>query len=120
MTPIRSATHSRPRRPSRAALLASAFLFAFSIHPQTPPAPARLVISSEPTNAAVTINGNKMTQNTNATFLVSPGTYTIAVASADGKVACNQPPNSGPKAARTVTVSSGDTAQLDCTPTGWK
>ena len=120
MTPIRSNAHFRSRLSSRAVLVASAFLFALTIQPQSPPPPARLVISSEPTRAAVTINGNKMTQTTNATFLVSPGTYTVAVAIADGTLACNQPSGSGPKASRTVTVSSGDTAQLDCTPVGWK
>jgi hypothetical protein len=108
-----------------AALLAFMLLLTGRATPQMPPPPARLVVTSEPAGATVTINGNKMSQNTNATFVVSPGAYAVAVSSADGKLACNQAPASAapspnPKAARIVTVASGDTAQLDCTAKGWK
>ena len=87
-----------------------ALLFPFTMTPQMPPQPGYLVINSEPTGATVTINGKITNQPTNATFVVSPGTYTVSVAGRGGKPNC-------PGIA--ITVSSGQTVTRVCTGTTW-
>ena len=66
-------------------MLVAAFLWPATLAPQMPSV-GRLVISSEPTGAMVTINGKQQDQPTNATFVVSAGTYKVSVASVDGKL----------------------------------
>ena len=78
--------------------------------PQMPPQPGKLAISSEPPGATVSINGKVMSQHTNATFLVSPGTYAIVVTSQDGRLKCTG----------SLSVTSGQTASADCTMAGWR
>jgi hypothetical protein len=78
---------------------------------QMPPAPGKLIVSSEPPGAMVTINGNSMSQPTNATFLVSPGNYTVAVSSPDGKLRCP---------GTIFAVSAGGVVSHTCTAAGWK
>jgi len=78
---------------------------------QMPPQPGKLVISSEPSGAVVTINGMKMSQATNAVFAVSAGRYQVSVRSADGTLVC---------AEITVSVSRGETAARLCTVKGWQ
>jgi hypothetical protein len=92
-------------------LLLLNLLFATALWPQMPPQPGRLVILSEPAGAIVTINGKQVDQHTNATFLVSPGNYKVAVASSDGKLSCPE---------ITLSISSGQTVTSECIPTGWK
>ena len=92
-------------------LLVSLLLCTLGLRPQMPPQPGRLVITSEPAGATVTINGKQQPQHTNATFLVSPGSYTVSVASQDGKLSCP---------ATTLSVSSGQTTTGDCSAAGWK
>jgi hypothetical protein len=78
------------------------------------PSLGRLVISSEPAGATVTINGKKQNQPTNATFVVSAGkytVYTVSVASVDGKLKCGD---------TRLTVSVGQAVARTCTATGWK
>jgi hypothetical protein len=94
----------------RMMLLISIFLCPAALSPQMPPQPGKLVISSDPVHATITINGNKVTQVTNATFMVSPGRYAIVVASQDGRLRCNG----------TLSVSAGQTATGSCTASGWK
>jgi len=81
--------------------------------PQMPPGPARLVISSTPTGAVITINNRPMQQTTDATFNVSaPGTYQISVA--------GQAPFGGGKfqcPTKTVHVDPGQTVTLHCNST---
>jgi hypothetical protein len=77
---------------------------------QMPPQSAKLVISSEPAGAEVTINNDKMKQTTNATFVVSPGTYIVTVTSSDRALVCTLK----------VIVSSGDTHKGTCAKTGWQ
>ena len=77
---------------------------------QMPPQPGKLVISSEPPGATVSIKGSVVAQHTNATFLVSPGTYPIVVTSQDGKFKCTG----------SLTVVSGQTASATCTAAGWR
>lgn len=90
--------------------LAPALLFPAALQPQMPPQPGRLVILSEPPGATVTINQKTVTQKTNASLVVSPGTYTVTVTSPNPKFSCQ----------KTVAVSSGQTVTSDCTATGWK
>lgn len=92
-------------------LVVPLLLCPLTLRPQMPPQPGKLVILSEPQGATVTINGKQVSQPTNATFLVSPGGYTVSVASPDGKLSCP---------ATTLSVSSGQTTTADCSATGWK
>lgn len=78
---------------------------------QTPPQPGKLTITSTPKGAAIVIDGKKMPQPTDATFVVSPGTYRVSVADATGNLK-NCP-------TRNVAVSSGSQTVLDCSATGW-
>jgi hypothetical protein len=87
-----------------------AVLTLLAMAPQMPPQPGRLVISSEPAGATVTINGSVVAQHTNATFLVSPGTYAIVVSSQDGGMKCTG----------SLTVTAGQTASATCTAAGWR
>jgi hypothetical protein len=66
---------------------------------QTPPQSGKLIITSTPKGATIVINGQKMQQLTDATFVVSSGTYRVSVADADGNLKnC---------ATKNVSVSSG-------------
>jgi PEGA domain len=91
-------------------VLVSILLCPASLRPQMLPV-GRLVISSEPPGATVTINGKPQRQPTNATFVVSSGDYKVSVAGPDGKTMC---------AVTTVTVSQGQTVTRNCTASGWK
>ena len=82
-----------------------------ALQPQMPPQSGRLVISSEPTGAVVTINGKQMGQHTNATFVVSSGNYRVSVASVDGSLHC---------AEIIISVSGGQTVGRTCTAKGWE
>jgi hypothetical protein len=94
----------------RTILFVSILLCPAALSPQMPPQPGKLVISSYPTDALIAINGKQVSQHTNATFLVSPGTYQIEVASTDGRIKCSG----------ALTVAAGQTAGATCTATGWK
>src|SRR5215813_10362810 len=89
---------------------ATLLLAAGGVGSQVPPV-GRLVISSDPPGATVTINGNPMDQHTNATFTVSAGTYTVSVASADGGLRCPE---------KSVPVSPGQTVSYTCSAGGWR
>jgi hypothetical protein len=91
-------------------VLVSVLLWTASLWPQMPSL-GRLVISSEPAGATVTINGRQQSQLTNATFVVSAGNYTVSVVSADGKLKCGAIP---------LTVPVGQVVRRNCTATGWK
>jgi hypothetical protein len=91
-------------------MLAAVFLWPASLVPQMPSI-GRLVISSEPTGAMVTINGKQQNQPTNATFVVSAGTYKVSVASLDGKLKCGT---------ITLTVPVGQAVTRNCTAAGWQ
>ena len=91
-------------------LLVLVLLSPAALTPQMPPQPGRLAISSDPTGATVTINGQQMGQHTDATFVVSPGTYTVSV-SLEGKLSCS---------GISLTVSAGQTAGGKCTASGWR
>jgi hypothetical protein len=90
-------------------LLAAMGILPLGTSAQMPPQSAKLVILSEPSGATVTINGQKMRSATNATFVVSSGTYVVSVAA--GALVC---PNI------TLTVTGGETLTKTCTEMGWK
>jgi PEGA domain len=100
---VRNKTSSR--------ILSACILFLpAALHPQMPPQPGKLEILSDPPSATVTINGHRMAQLTNATFLVSPGVYSVSVASTDGKLRCASTP---------MSVNAGQTVVHKCTAQGW-
>jgi hypothetical protein len=99
--------HEAPKR----VLLAGLLLFPMTLRPQMPPPPARLVISSQPVGATITINGTRMSQKTDATFIVSPGSYTVSVASTDLKANCGD---------IRVSVAAGETHSMSCIGSVWK
>jgi hypothetical protein len=90
-------------------LLAAIGMLPLAASPQMPPQSAKLVIQSEPAGATVTINNQQMHSVTNATFVVSPGTYVVSVAA--GALAC---PNIS------LTVTGGEKVTKTCTSAGWK
>jgi hypothetical protein len=97
------------RKNSRRVLLAAMGFWPIALAAQMPPQTAKLVIISEPSGATVTINGNPMPSMTNATFVVSPGQYTVSVAA--GALVC---PNI------TLKIAGGQTLTRTCTSMGWQ
>jgi PEGA domain len=100
----------RYARTSRGLLLWT-LLYPLALQPQMPPVPGKLLISSEPAGATVTINGTKMSQLTNATFVVSPGDYTVAVSSADRQLNCP---------GKLFHVASNSLVSHKCSTAGWE
>jgi len=87
------------------------FLYPPALLAQMPSQPGTLVINSEPTTGAtVTINGKTTGKQTNATFIVSPGSYTVSVGSEGGNPYC---------AAKSIPVGPGQTAVWLCSGTTW-
>lgn len=100
-----------PRTPLTMRIVLRCFLlFPLALLSQMPPQPAKLVIKSNPSGARITINGRSMTQRTDVTFLVSPGTYGVAASGDSGNPNC---------AERKVQVWSGQTATLTCDKAVW-
>lgn len=97
----------------RASWTSLVFLLPGLLWTQMPPQPAKLMVTSDPSGADVTINGAHMGQRTNATFVVAHGQYTIAVSSQDTNPKLNCP-------AKTIAVYGGQTYALQCTAQGWK
>jgi hypothetical protein len=81
-----------------------------AIRIQMPPQPGKLVINSEPPGAAITINDKRTNQATNATFVVSPGSYTVSAQGGGGKVNCPT---------ITLRVVSGQTVVRSCPGADW-
>ena len=79
--------------------------------PQMPPQPARLVIDSDPTGSALTINGVSRDDRTNVTLNVSPGSYKVSVGTPGGTRYC--------PGRLSIKVNSGQTATWVCTGTTW-
>jgi hypothetical protein len=94
-------------------MLALLLLLPPSLDPQImPPQPGKLNIYSQPNGAVVSINGQKMQQHTNASFVVSPGTYTVSVTGSNPSFTCP---------AKQVQVGSGQTITMICSSTkGWQ
>jgi hypothetical protein len=77
---------------------------------QTPVQPGRLVITSTPSGAKITVNSQATKQLTNATFVVPPGKYTVSVAGGPGSLNCP---------GKDVQVTSGQPTSVHCAATGW-
>jgi hypothetical protein len=77
---------------------------------QTPGQPGRLVITSTPTGAKITVNNQATNQLTDATFVVPPGKYTVSVTDGPGKLNCPD---------KDVQIFSGQPAEVHCSATGW-
>lgn len=90
--------------PSLKALLCSILLLPSGFFYQAPQ-PGLLKVSSTPTGASITINGQLMNGKTNATFVVTPGEYKIEVTSDSKKLTCNP---------ESTHVYSGQTTQVSC------
>ncbi len=54
-------------------------LLATVLPAQSPKQPGKLAITSVPKGASIFVNGSKMGQPTDATFVVSPGNYRVSV-----------------------------------------
>lgn len=85
-------------------------LLAAALSAQSPKQPGKLTISSVPKGASISLNGSKMGQPTDATFVVSPGNYRVSVTGGAGNLNCPT---------KSVTVSAGSTVDLNCSAAGW-
>ena len=85
-------------------------LLAGALMAQTPKRPGKLTVSSTPKGAAIFVNGQRMGQTTDATFVISPGAYKVAVNGGTGNLNCP---------VKQVQVTAGGSATLSCTSTGW-
>jgi len=95
-----------------AAMTLTFLLLVPGLDPQIMPfQPGRVNVYSEPSGALVYMNGQKMQQPTNATFVVTPGNYQISV---DGSQL--NPSVSCP--VKKVRVDPGQTVTLHC-PKPW-
>jgi hypothetical protein len=93
------------------ALVVSMLALPAALWSQMPPQAGKLIIASDPVGAVVTINGEAVSQHANATFVVSPGKYTVSVASADGSLKCPE---------ITLQVGGGQTITRSCSARGWQ
>jgi hypothetical protein len=101
----------RRRSPVFEAALFWLLLLPAGLPSQTPKKTGKLIVTSTPQGATIVINGQKVPQPTNATFVVSAGTYRVSVADAEGKLKnC---------ATKVFSVSSGSQTTAYCTATGW-
>jgi len=88
-----------------------AALYPPALTSQTPARPGKLVITSTPPEATITVNGRALEQLTPSTFLVPQGKYKVAVSDGPGNLNC---------AEKEVLVTSGQSTELHCTAAGWK
>jgi len=101
----------RRRYPILEAALFGVLLLPAGLPSQTPQKTGKLIVTSTPQGATIVVNGKKVPQPTDATFVVSAGTYRVSVTDADGNLK-----NCGTKA---FSVSSGSQTRAHCTAAGW-
>jgi hypothetical protein len=77
---------------------------------QRPQMPAKLVVTSTPAEARISIDKGAANQSTPATFVVSPGTHSVSI---QGVAQC------GAEHPATVTVTPGSTWAVTCDAKGW-
>ena len=77
---------------------------------QTPKRPGKLTVTSTPKGAAIFVNGKQMGQSTDASFVISPGTYKVSVSGGAGNLNC---------AVKSVQVTAGGSIEVNCTSAGW-
>jgi PEGA domain len=85
-------------------------LLAAALPAQSPKQPGKLTINSMPKGASIFVNGSKMGQPTDETFVVSPGNYRVSVTGGSGNLNCPT---------KSVTVSAGSQVDLNCSAAGW-
>jgi PEGA domain len=85
-------------------------LIAATLPAQSPKQPGKLAITSVPKGASIFVNGSKMGQPTDATFVVSPGNYRVSVTGGAGNLNCQT---------KSVTISAGSQVDLNCSTSGW-
>ena len=79
---------------------------------QMPPL-AKLIVKSIPKGAAITVNGQKTGQFTDAQFVVRPGSYRVVVSStAPGGANCND--------SQSFSLNAGDSKTLICNGGKWQ
>jgi hypothetical protein len=101
--------HERKRSPLLETALCCLLPLASGLPAQTPGQPGRMVITSTPKGATIVVNGKKMGQ-TDASFAVSPGNYTVSVSGGSGNLSCPE---------KSVKLAAGSTIELSCTSAGW-
>jgi hypothetical protein len=79
---------------------------------QRPQMPAKLVITSTPAEAPISVDKGPANQTTPATFVVSPGTHSVSIAGQNVK-------QCGADHPATVTVTPGSTWAVTCDQKGW-
>jgi hypothetical protein len=92
-------------------VLCCAFLSQPSMLLQAPSQPGRIAISSTPSGAYITIDGQRMNQLTDATFVASQGTHNVSVIGGPGNLNCSE---------RKFQVSSGQVTKVYCSEKGWE
>lgn len=98
----------RQRYPILEAALFWFLLLPAGLPSQTPQKTGKLIVTSTPQGATIMINGKKAGQPTDATFVVSAGTYRVSVTA--GNLNCP---------ARAFAVASGSQTRAHCTAAGW-
>jgi PEGA domain-containing protein len=91
--------------------VAELLLSSSSIHPPAAllqsPGFGRLVIQSSPTGATISINGTQKQEQTNTTYVVGPGDYSVSVS---GSASCG---------GQSFHVDSGGTTTIICKDGKW-
>lgn|SRR5208283_493474 len=81
--------------------------FAGLLRSQTPQPPGRLIVTSDPPGATITIDNRQMNRPTPFTFAVSPGQHSVSVK------------GEGMYCAGSLNVQSGTAKPAHCTARGW-
>lgn len=98
------------RSPLHSAAVCCLLPLAGALMAQTPGRPGKLSVSSTPKGAAIFVNGQRMGQTTDATFVISPGTFKVSVSGGGGNLNCP---------VKSVQVTAGGLTELSCTSAGW-
>jgi hypothetical protein len=100
---VRRILPARERALWRLLLLWCLMLLPTTLSSQMPREPGVLVVTSSPPGATITINGKLMKPQTDARFVVSPGTYRVVIDRA-GSLHCD----------KNVKVASGMPTTVSC------
>lgn len=92
--------------------LCGAVLFPALLSSQRPAFPGKLMVTSTPAGALITMDQAATNRATPATFVVSAGEHTVTLAGEEAK-------QCGVKAPAKVTVGPGATWTASCDKTGW-
>ena len=107
---MRSDVKTQRRFPTLQIVFCSVLLFPSLSSSQRPPSPGKLLVTSDPPGASITIDNQSMGHSTNYMFVVSPGEHSVAVKSTTLQN-CATPAK--------VTVPSGSRTTINCRVAGW-